>query len=103
MLLIFTIVVVVLIISVVHDLQNPRGTMRRRPSAGSWREMMDQADAADVVPDRAGKARDIPNFKAPISAAFHSFRLIFGRAIVPRSGLETRMLLSGARANERSR
>ena len=51
MLLIFTIVVVVLIISVVHDLQNPRGTMRRRPSAGSWREMMDQADAADVVPD----------------------------------------------------
>ena len=62
-LLIFTIVVVVLIISVVHDLQNPRGTMRRRPSAGSWREMMDQANAADVVPDRAGKARGIPNFE----------------------------------------
>lgn len=42
-LLIFTIVVIVLIVSVIHDLQNPRGTMRRRPSAGTFREMQDQA------------------------------------------------------------
>ena len=55
-LLIFTIVVVVLILSVVHDLNNPKGTMRRRPSAGSWREMMNNQEAEnvgsnDVVPD----------------------------------------------------
>ena len=36
-----------------------------------------------VVESRAGTARDVPNFKG--SAVFHSFRLIFGRAIIPRS------------------
>jgi hypothetical protein len=35
---------------------------------------------------------EIPNFKAPISAVFHSFRLIFGRAIISRNGLEAWML-----------
>lgn len=50
-LLVFTLVVVVLIISVVHDLRRPEGaTMRRRPSAGSWRQMVEDG-AIDAVPD----------------------------------------------------
>ena len=36
----------------------------------------------------AGKGRDIPDSKAPISTVFHSFRLIFGRAIISGNGLE---------------
>ena len=39
-----------------------------------------------------------PTSKAPISAVFHSFRLIFGRAIISRNGLEAWMLSSGTRA-----
>jgi len=52
------------------------------------------------APARAGKGCEIPNFsKAPISAGFHSFRLIFGRAIIPLSALEACMLfLERARA-----
>ena len=33
-----------------------------------------------------------PASKAPISVVFHSFRLIFGRAIISRNGLEAWML-----------
>jgi hypothetical protein len=33
-----------------------------------------------------------PTSKAPISAGFHSFRLIFGRAIIARNGLDAWML-----------
>ena len=50
-----------------------------------------------VVNGGAGKARDIP--KAPLSAGFRSFRLILGRAIIPRSGLDASMrFLERARA-----
>ena len=34
------------------------------------------------------KRAKFPTSKAPISAVFHSFRLIFGRAIISRNGLE---------------
>ena len=43
---------------------------------------------------RAGqdKRAKFPTSKAHISAVFHSFRLIFGRAIISRNGLEAWML-----------
>ena len=40
------------------------------------------------------KRAKFPTSKAPISAVFHSFRLIFGRAIVSRNGLDAWMLFS---------
>ena len=54
-------------------------------------------DGALRARDGAGNGRDVP--KAPSSTIFHSFRLIFGRAIIARSVLEARMLfLERARA-----
>ena len=49
---------------------------------------------------RAGRQKraNFPTSKAPISATFHSFRLMFGRAIISRNGLDARMLFSGTRA-----
>ena len=44
------------------------------------------------------KRAKFPTTKAPISAIFHSFRLIFGRAIISRNGLEAWMVFSGTRA-----
>jgi phosphoenolpyruvate synthase/pyruvate phosphate dikinase len=44
------------------------------------------------------KRATFPTSKAPISAVFHSFRLIFGRAIISRGGLEAWMLFLGTRA-----
>ena len=41
------------------------------------------------------KRAKFPTSKAPISAVFHSFRLILGRAMISRNGLEAGMLLSG--------
>ncbi|EGB09292.1 hypothetical protein AURANDRAFT_63429 [Aureococcus anophagefferens] len=38
------------------------------------------------------KSANFPTSKAPLSAVFHSFRLIFGRAIISRNGLEACML-----------
>jgi len=43
------------------------------------------------VPGQQKRAK-FPTSKAHISAGFHSFRLIFGRAIIPRNGLEAWML-----------
>ena len=42
-------------------------------------------------PPRHQKRATCPTSKAPISAMFHSFRLIFGRAIISRHGLEAWM------------
>ena len=44
-----------------------------------------------------------PTSKAPISAVFHSFRLIFGRAIIPRSALDAWMLFPERARAEYSR
>ena len=49
------------------------------------------------------KSAKFPTSKAPISAVFHSFRLIFGRAIIARNGLEAWMLFSERARAERSR
>jgi len=43
-------------------------------------------------PAEQEKGAKFPTSKAPISAVFHSFRLIFGRAIISRNGLEAWML-----------
>ena len=39
------------------------------------------------VLNRAAKRAKFPTSKTPLSAGFHSFRLIFGRAIISRNGL----------------
>ena len=53
---------------------------------------------------RAAQESEIPNFtKAPFSAVFHSFRLIFGRAIIFRNGLEAWMLFPERARAEHSR
>ena len=49
------------------------------------------------------KRATFPTSKAPISAVFHSFRLIFGRAIISRDGLAAWMLLSERARAEHSR
>ena len=49
------------------------------------------------------KRAKLPTSKAHISAVFHSFWLIFGRAIISRNGLEALMLFSGRARAEHSR
>ena len=49
------------------------------------------------------KSAKFPTSKAHISAGFHSFRLIFGRAIISRNGLEAWMLFPERARAEHSR
>ena len=49
------------------------------------------------------KRAKFPTSKAPISAIFHSFRLIFGRAIISRNGLEAWVLFPERARAEHSR
>ena len=57
-----------------------------------------QDDEPTLAPGQEKRAK-FPTSKALISADFHSFRLIFGRAIISRNGLEAWMLfLERARA-----
>ena len=49
------------------------------------------------------KRAKFPTSKAPFSAVFHSFRLIFGRAIISRNGLEAWMLFPERARAEHSR
>ena len=49
------------------------------------------------------KRAKFPTSKAPFSADFHSFRLIFGRAIISRNGLEAWALFSERARAEHSR
>jgi WD40 repeat protein len=49
------------------------------------------------------KRAKFPTSKAHISAVFHSFRLIFGRAIISRDGLEAWMLVPERARAEHSR
>ena len=53
--------------------------------------------------DGATQGRKIPTSKAPSSVVFHSFRLIFGRAIVSRDGLEAWMLVPARARRKHSR
>jgi len=49
------------------------------------------------------KSAKCPTSKAPLSAVFHSFRLIFGRAIISRSALEAWVLFPERARAEHSR
>jgi hypothetical protein len=67
------------------------------PSVGTWvadAHLLRQAGPITTDWHRPGqeKRAKFPTSKAPISADFHSFRLIFGRAIISRNGLEAWML-----------
>ena len=59
------------------------------PSEAGCLECVDAALA--YLPGQEKRAK-FPTSKAPISAVFHSFRLIFGRAIISWNGLEAWML-----------
>jgi len=50
-----------------------------------------------LLPGQQKRAK-FPTSKAHISAVFHSFWLIFGRAIICRNGLDARMIFFGTRA-----
>ena len=65
------------------------------PGLSTLGEAPDQG-AGLLVGFRAAKESEIP--KAPISAVLHSFRRIFGRAIISRNGLEAWMPFYGTRA-----
>ena len=58
--------------------------------------------ALDMDPKRSAPGQDkrakFPTSKPHISAVFHSFWLIFGRAIISWDSLEARMLFFGTRA-----
>ena len=62
------------------------------------------ADAGEAHDRRPGQhtGATCPTSKAPISAAFRSLWLIFGRAMISRSGLEARMLVPERARAERS-
>ena len=64
------------------------------------RRSLHSARAYDDAPSAPGpeKGANFPTSRAPISAVFYSFWLIFGRAIIARSGLEAWMLFFGTRA-----
>ena len=65
----------------------------------------DAEQAAAGAAWRSGqhKRAKFPTSKAPISAIFHSFWLIFGRAIISRNGLEAWMLFPERARAEHSR
>jgi hypothetical protein len=72
-------------------------TYRRRGLAGEHHACC--AKRLDESGPGQQKRAKFPTSKAPISAVFHSLRLIFGRAIISRNGLEAWMLfLERARA-----
>ena len=60
-------------------------------------------EAARAAAPGQDKRAKFPTSKAPSSAGFHSFRLIFGRAIISRNGLEAWMLFPERARAEHSR
>jgi len=66
----------------------PRTSSTRCPCPAR-RRRSSRSRASRAVQQKRAK---FPTSKAPISAVFHSFRLIFGRAIISRNGLEAWML-----------
>ena len=75
--------------------QEPRGEDEVARDVGRGRRRPpDVAAEARAVAEEPGqdKRAKFPTSKAHISAVFHSFRLIFGRAIISRNGVEAWML-----------
>jgi hypothetical protein len=67
---------------------------------GEETSTLEQAHASNVAQEKGAK---FPTSKAPSSAVFHSFWLIFGRAIISRNGLEAWMLFPERARAEDSR
>ena len=83
-----------------------RPTLRERVRAALAPELGDfvlELRSPLVVAGAAKESEKFPTSKAPISAVFHSFRLILGRAIISRNGLDARMLFPERARGERSR
>jgi hypothetical protein len=57
----------------------------------------------EISKARSGAGKGCETSKALLSAVFHSFRLVFGRAIISRSGLEAWMLFPERARAEHSR
>ena len=70
---------------------------------GACRRALALGDAADPRRAAREKAATCPTSKAPLSAGFHSFRLIFGRAIISRSALDAWMFFPERARAEHSR
>ena len=87
-------------------LENERLTVEDDALHAKVRAAEDRADALarrlEAADARLDAARDkratCPTSKAPISAGFRSFPLIFGRAIISRNDLDAWMLFFGTRA-----
>ena len=85
-------------------LPDGRAARRRQrlllPLRGGPRQRRPRVQPRPLGPPQLGRAHapgqqkgaTFPTSKAPISAIFHSFRLIFGRAIISRNGLDAWML-----------
>ena len=74
------------------------GAAARADAAEAERRALEAARAARESGAGRHERATCPTSKAPISAVFHSFRLIFGRASISRNGLEAWMLSSSTRA-----
>ena len=79
---------------------HPESVQRYRSRTG--RNADPDASLAGYLAYVADSAK-FPTSKAPISAVFHSFWLIFGRAIISRNGLEAWMLFPERARAEHSR
>ena len=69
-------------------------TLQVGPDAGNLTGARRAADVCAANLAGQQKGAKFPTSKAHISAVFHSFRLIFGRAIISRNGLEAWMCFS---------
>ena len=77
--------------------QSRGGRGRNALQGGTLRHLVTCHDHDTLLSGREKRA-NFPTSKAPSSAVFSSFRLILGRAIIPRSVLEAWMLFWNARA-----
>ena len=77
--------------------EQARKARRLLGEAKIWHYAVQLVDGLRYPPGRQ-KSATCPTSKAPLSAVFQSFRLIFGRAIISWNGLEAWMPFSGTRA-----
>ena len=77
--------------------------VRDATSVVLWDERFSSREAEALLASGQQKRAKFPTSKAPISAVFRSFRLIFGRAIISRSALEAWVLFPKRARAENSR
>ena len=74
-------------VAVVGTALNVEANAARGRRGKSCADPWERVDVYRCSPGQDKRAK-FPTSKAPFSAVFHSFRLIFGRAIISRNGLE---------------